>query len=260
MKPYFKFVAFAAIFTLCTVLFAENPAWVLTVEGNYPFHLQGVDRNGENEYFWSFTEYIVKTDSNGKVLLRKHLVSAPLHLGDLCSRNGYIYVTCTNIPDYSKDCRGSTIRVYSQKDLSFVMEYPVSLKFGCDGICTTPEGFAVAIGCGSPNNNEVSQIFEYDGEFNLRKLHEFEHKPTYSAIQCLKRLPNGGYVASLYGLLILLDGNFKVNERKSIDAGIGIIVENENTLLRAVHHRQHAQGWEVHLERVELADNTDRKK
>ena len=225
--------------------------WLLEVEGRYRLHLQGYDRNGRGEHFWSFTKEVVKTDAQGRVLLRRQLAEAPYHLGDLCCHDGKVYVTCARITDYAKGSEGSTVRVYSQEDLTLLQEFPISDTFGCDGITATPDGFAVAVCRGALKGNVSSPIYEYDRQFRLRRVHELTHRPVYAAIQCLKRRPGGGYIASLYGnLLFQLDESFRVVAEGDADASVGLVVEEDGGILRAVHHSQRERGWAVHLERL----------
>ncbi len=45
----------------------ESPASI-ECEGKYAGHLQGVCRDGNGDFFWSFTKALVKTNPHGKVL------------------------------------------------------------------------------------------------------------------------------------------------------------------------------------------------
>ena len=65
----------------------ESPASI-ACEGKYAGHLQGVCRDGNGDFFWSFTRALVKTDTKGKVLKK---IEVPDHHGDVCFANGKIY-------------------------------------------------------------------------------------------------------------------------------------------------------------------------
>lgn len=233
--------------------------WPVTCEGTYRLHLQGVDRNKSGEYFWSFTEELVKTDSHGKLLKKVEAVKAPLHNGDLCCYDGKIYVSCARITNYEKPCEGCSIRVYSQETLDLMKEYPISKQVGvgCDGICTTPTGFAIGVLAGAQKNSTCSMIYECDHEFRLKNIYRYEHKPLYSGIQCMKRLPEGGYLCGLYSnLLLLLDSEFKLMKQLSWDGSVGIVPLGGGEILFARHHKIGRENgcWEAHLEQKYLKD------
>lgn len=63
----------------------------IVCEGAYPFHLQGAATDGTN-IFWSFTTVLVKTDRNGKVLAKDEISRDQGHMGDLCCRDGKVFV------------------------------------------------------------------------------------------------------------------------------------------------------------------------
>lgn len=58
-------------------------------DGYYKQHLQGVCTDNKGNIYWSWTDRIVKTNSEGKLLAE---VQAPSHQGDLCYKDGKIYV------------------------------------------------------------------------------------------------------------------------------------------------------------------------
>ncbi|MCQ2392903.1 MAG: hypothetical protein MJ249_01335 [Kiritimatiellae bacterium] len=64
----------------------------IVCEGAYGGHLQGVCTDGTN-IWWSFTVEIVKTDLSGKVLVSR---KARSHQGDLCVKDGVVYVAAIN--------------------------------------------------------------------------------------------------------------------------------------------------------------------
>jgi hypothetical protein len=71
-------------------LSADAPTFASTTcEGTYPKHLQGVAADGRQAIFWSWTDALVKTDLQGRLLRR---IPADDHHGDLCFAAGKVYV------------------------------------------------------------------------------------------------------------------------------------------------------------------------
>ena len=60
----------------------------IVCSGEYRGHLQGIATDGRHVY-WSFTRDLVKTDFDGKVLIRRNF---PRHMGDPCWYDGKLYV------------------------------------------------------------------------------------------------------------------------------------------------------------------------
>ena len=109
-----KFLLLALIF-VSAVLAAKT----INCEGTYTGHLQGIDSDGQFIY-WSFTNTIVKTDMDGKIVKK---VKATNHSGDPCLLNGKLYVPVNkgafNQPKgKSKDF----IHVYNAETLEFIKE------------------------------------------------------------------------------------------------------------------------------------------
>ena len=79
-----KRILLFALIVISAVLTAKT----IECEGTYNGHLQGIDSDGQFIY-WSFTSSIVKTDMEGKIVLK---VDAARHSGDPCLLNGKLYV------------------------------------------------------------------------------------------------------------------------------------------------------------------------
>src|SRR5690606_35314489 len=95
----------------------------VTCEGTYPKHLQGACTDGEQALFWRFTDRLVKTDPDGKVLEQ---VPVADHHGDLCHHDGRLYVAVNlgqfNRPEGAAD---SWVYVYDAETLEKLARHPV---------------------------------------------------------------------------------------------------------------------------------------
>ena len=67
-------------------------------EGAYPRHVQGICTNGKDAIFWCWTDALVKTDADGRVLKK---VPVADHHGDLCFHRGRVYVA-TNLGKFNR--------------------------------------------------------------------------------------------------------------------------------------------------------------
>ena len=75
-------LAIIATAPCCTTCDASWPREV-RCEGAYPMHLQGVCAGDGKDLYWCFTDVLVKTDLEGKLVRR---VPVAKHHGDLCFR------------------------------------------------------------------------------------------------------------------------------------------------------------------------------
>lgn len=219
MKNFAFFLCFLAAALAAGGCAAARPGEI-TCGGVYPQHLQGVAMNADGEYFWSYTNKLVKTGHDGKVMA---VVEVGDHHGDLTLDDDFVYVSSSVIHNYERGAESSSVIAYRQGDLSKAAEYPISDEMGCDGIAKTPHGFVVAVLPNPPIDQTTSLLREYDENFNFIAEHELITPPTYSGVQTLARIGNG-YAAGCYGRhFYLLDKNFNVKKRFVLDAAIGAI-------------------------------------
>jgi hypothetical protein len=68
-----------------------------TCEGIYPRHLQGICTNDKDAIYWCWTDFLVKTDTDGHMLQK---VPVANHHGDLCFHAGRVYVA-TNLAKFN---------------------------------------------------------------------------------------------------------------------------------------------------------------
>ena len=188
-------VACAAVLAGCSSMKVATLPDEIVCEGSYGGHLQGVATDGESIY-WAFTVQVVRTDLTGKVLAE---VDAPSHEGDLCVKDGVVYVAVNrgrfNFPD-----RGiGEVRAYDAKTLALKKVYPIpDTLYGAGGMTWRGDRFYV-IG-GLPLTEERNWVFEYDTDFNLVKRHSLETGFTLMGIQTAYAAQDGNFYFGIYGV------------------------------------------------------------
>jgi len=148
--------------------------------GSYGGHLQGLDSDGEDFIFWSFTVSIVKSDMQGNVLTT---VDAPSHQGDMVYNDGRLYVA-VNLGQFNQEPgkADSWVYVYDADDLSLLAKHEIpELVHGAGGMAYGNGSFIV-IG-GLPVGYEENYAYEYDSSFTFVKRHVIESGYTIMGIQ-----------------------------------------------------------------------------
>ena len=184
---------------------------IITCEGSYEGHIQGMDTDGTNIY-WVFASTLVKTDQYGKV---SKSVSALWHQGDPCWVEGKLYVPHCKGP-FNREIGNAESKNYVHvydADLNFLREYHIPdliYGAGCMAFC---EGHFFIAG-GLPDKCEENTVFEYDREFRLVKKHRIR-LPVKSrmGIQTIK-FAFGSWWLGCYGgprgeFSVRLDRNFQ---------------------------------------------------
>lgn len=221
-------------------------------EGIYPQHLQGVAAGDGGCLFWSFSNCLVKTDATGKVIRKLDL---PDHIGDVaCGRDGLVYATSSVIKNYDIGAESGKIVAFRQRDLSPAGQF-LPGDMGYDGLTDTPHGFAVAILPNPPNGQTESIVAEYGPEFKTELGRTtVTTPPTYSGVQNLARHGNG-YIASCYGgHFYLLDKDFNVVKRLKLDAAIGVLNGDGDTIWVAEHTLAERPRYSARLKKIKLSE------
>jgi len=162
-------------------------------QGSYKGHLQGVATDGEFLY-WSFTVTIVKTDLAGKVVAA---VEVPRHHGDLCVRDGVVYVA-VNLGWFNFEDRGiSEVRAYSAGDLSPVGCWKLPMCGHGAGGMTYADGRFFVVG-GLPATHEKNYVYEFTPDFDLVHRHELMTGQTLMGIQTAA-FEDGRFLFGIYG-------------------------------------------------------------
>ena len=165
----------------------------ITCEGDYGGHLQGVATDGESIY-WSFTVAVVKTDLSGKVLVARE---APSHQGDLCFKDGKVYVA-VNLGSFNTENRGrSQVTAYRADTLEPVQTWNLpDMPHGAGGMTWVGQRFYVVGGL--PITHERNYVYEYTPEFRLVRRHVLETGFTWMGIQTAAH-EDGRLLFGIYG-------------------------------------------------------------
>lgn len=198
--------------------------------GTYPQHVQGVCMDSEENFYWSWTDQIVKTDKNGAVLKK---VKAPSHQGDLCYVDGSIFVA-VNLGQFNQPAgkENSWVFQFDAKTLQEIKRFPVpELVHGAGGMAYHNGRFMV-IG-GLPKGTNENYMYEYDTNFKFISRHVINSGYTEMGIQTIA-YANGYWWLGCYGTprtLLKVDKNFTIVGRSTFDASVGIIPYSPQTFL-----------------------------
>lgn len=190
-------------------------------EGVYPEHLQGICANERDALFWSWTDALVKTDLNGRVLRR---VPAANHHGDLCFHDGNVYVA-VNLGEFNRPAgrADSWIFVYDAGTLAELARHRVpELVHGAGGIAYRDGKFLVVGGL--PEGVNENYVYEYDAAFAFQKRHVLASGYTLMGIQTVA-FADGAWWFGCYGnprVLLRANEQFQLTGRWEFDAALGI--------------------------------------
>ena len=132
-------------------------------EGEYPYHLQGTATDGTNIY-WTFTTVLAKTDWSGKLVGKTSIEKG--HMGDLCFRNGKVYVGMNH---GKKDGArvGDEVWIYDAETLKLLEKRPTPEPAWCNnGIEWYGGSFWVITS--APRHSEYNFLYEYTPDFRYR--------------------------------------------------------------------------------------------
>lgn len=205
----------------CAAPSGPTPRLLVECEGVYPKHLQGVCTDYQGHIYWSFTDVLVKTDPNGRLLVR---ASAPVHQGDLCHVGGRLYVA-VNLGRFNgaPGQANSWIHAYDDRSLALVARYPVpEVVHGAGGI-SHHNGHFFVVG-GLPAGVPENYVYEYDRRFRLVRRHILASGHTKMGIQTIA-WAHGSWWMGCYGsppVLLRADEGFDLTGRWYYDAAMGI--------------------------------------
>ena len=218
-----KFLLLALIL-VSAVLAAKT----INCEGSYSGHLQGIDSDGKYIY-WSFTKAIVKTDMEGKIVLK---IDSPNHSGDPCLLNGKLYVP-VNKGAFNKPKGKSKdfIYVYNAETLELIKEVATpQYEHGAGGMAAW-KGHIWLTG-GLPDGAPGNIILEFTEDLEFVKRHDSPGF-TSAGIQTIKRMCGYWW----YGVYdkpanVLCDDNFVIIARpKGPSVAVGMAELKDGTIL-----------------------------
>lgn len=166
---------------------------VIVCEGTYGGHLQGVTTDGVS-IFWSFTVKLVKTDLKGCV---RAVIDVPNHHGDLCVKDGIVYVA-VNLGRFNFENLGvSEVRAYAAEDLKMVGCWKLPMcGHGAGGMTYADDRFFVVGGL--PATHECNYVYEFTRDFSFVKRHEIKTGFTLMGIQTAA-FEDGRFFFGIYG-------------------------------------------------------------
>lgn len=203
-----------------------------TCEGSYKRHVQGICTDGQGAIYWSWTESIVKTDRQGKILKQ---VPAPDHQGDLCYVEGKLYVA-VNLGKFNQPAGAadSWVFVYDGETLAELARHPVpEVVHGAGGMAHR-DGHFFIIG-GLPPGVEENVVYEYDAAFKLVQRHVLASGYTLMGIQTVA-YADGAWWFGCYGkpaVLLRADDQFHLTGRWEFNAAVGIAALGQGRFLIA---------------------------
>ena len=190
--------------------------------GSYPRHLQGVCTNERDSVYWSFTDVLVKTDAQGKLVKQ---TPGPNHLGDICYDGGKIYVAVNlGLFNDAEKRADSWVYVYDANDLTLLSKHKTpEAVYGAGGIAVHGGRFLVVGGL--PKGFEENYVFEYDRGFRFVRRHVLRSGYTLLGIQTAA-FSDGQWWFGCYGkpaILLTADEGLSTVRRFEFDCSIGIV-------------------------------------
>lgn len=190
-------------------------------EGRYKQHLQGFCVDKEGNIYWSWTDRLVKTDSQGKILAS---VPAPSHQGDLCVIDGNVYVA-VNLGKFNeaKPLADSWVFQNDMRDLHEIRRIPVpELVYGAGGMAYRNGKFFIVGGL--PVGFADNTVYEYDSQFRFQKKHPLNSGYTKMGIQTIAFVNNSWWFGCYGDIAETLQSNenFTLTGRYRMDTSLGI--------------------------------------
>lgn len=199
------------------------PAEPILCPGNYGGHLQGLATDGRHIY-WSFTVTIVKTDLAGNILATQN---APDHQGDLCFKDGIVYVAVNRGRFNYHNGAVSEVHSYDAETLKPLKIWPLKdMPHGAGGMTWRGDKFFIVGGL--PPSHNRNYVYEYSSDFKLVKRHILQTGFTIMGIQTAA-YENGRFLFGInggkgnpYGVIAVED-DFKTFKRYTGGGSVGIL-------------------------------------
>lgn len=190
-------------------------------EGAYKRHLQGICTNGGDAIYWCWTDVLVKTNAEGRVLRQ---VPVANHHGDLCFHKGRVYVA-TNLGKFNRPAgeADSWVYVYDGDTLAELARHPVpELVHGAGGMAWHGGRFIIVGGL-PPGVNE-NYLYEYDENLAFKRRHVLAGGYTLMGIQTAA-YADGSWWFGCYGnpaMLLRANDQLELTGKWEFNASVGI--------------------------------------
>jgi len=194
----------------------------VSCEGVYPRHVQGICTNEKDAIYWCWTDVLVKTDTNGRIVKK---VPVADHHGDLCYHDGHLYVA-TNLGKFNRPPgeADSWVYVYDADTLAELAKHRVpEVVHGAGGMAWHDGKFFV-IG-GLPPGVAENYVYVYDESFRFQKRHVLASGYTLMGIQTIA-YADGAWWFGCYGepkMLLRADEQLKFTGKWEFNASVGIV-------------------------------------
>lgn len=214
-----RFLLILAFFALQSLHAADFHA--TACEGVYPRHLQGICTNDQDAIYWCWTDVLVKTDTNGRLLKKAPVAN---HHGDLCFHGGRVYVA-TNLAKFNRPAgeADSWVYVYDADTLAEIAKHRVpEVVHGAGGMAWRDGRFFIVGGL--PTDVPENYVYEYDSAFRFQKRHVLASGYTLMGIQTVAQA-DGAWWFGCYGkpaVLLRADADLRFNGKWEFNASVGI--------------------------------------
>ncbi|MHB8899351.1 MAG: hypothetical protein ACYC6Y_11440 [Thermoguttaceae bacterium] len=191
-------------------------------EGHFAKHLQGICTNDRDAIYWSFTDQLVKTDPEGKVLKQIPVAS---HHGDLCHVDGKLFVA-VNLGQFNQPAgkADSWVYVYHAGSLEELARHRVPEAVHGAGGIAWHDGRFLAVG-GLPPGAEENYLYEYDPSFRFLGRSALPSGYTLMGIQTVAFAENYWWFGC-YGdpkILLKADPSLRLVRKWQFDGSLGIV-------------------------------------
>lgn len=236
----------AALFIFAGGLPAAQAFRAAKCEGVQYRHIQGVTTNGRDAIYWSWTEALMKTDRDGKILAQVEVES---HAGDLTFHAGKLYVAFNfgafNQPPGAAD---SWVIVYDGETLQELERHAVpEVVHGAGGMAYHAGRFVIVGGL--PEGVAENYLYVYDDQFNFISRHVLPTGYTRLGIQTIEYAA-GAWWIGCHGaaqdqprVLLRTDEAFQLNGRWDFSAELGIAWIGDGRFLVARNQGSRSRGY-----------------
>ena len=202
----------------------------IDLEGEYPGHLQDVCRDKDGFIYWAHTRHILKTDVDGKVLVKAEVDG---HNAGCEVRDGVLYVAVCPMQGKTggkttPDCR-LQVNEYDAATLALKAKHVLPVNDRAGSLAMLPDGSFV-VGCLRPQDISPTQVrlHRVSSDYQLLKTVVLDNVNVKLGIETIK-YRDGELFLSMYvgkGLLVVLDAEtFAEKRRQTYNGTTGLLFD-----------------------------------